>query len=1116
MSHLRRLFRTGHDALVQEQGQSIPPEAPEFAEVQLLRVRCFMEGGQFRKAAEAAGEGASYCGVESDRLALELIGAFADMMERADAARRARVRQKATALAASGSDFAAGLARKLAARLALLEVTLQVRPITDYRVVMQLLAEAREFYREADRMGESREELAMLAETAGKGPFADRAESRRLWELLREEAAEAKDEVDAAKASLALAAITLEASLEQEQPGLVDAAFRAFLPVAQSFEDADFATGDAEVQAVLGRLLLRFGEERGADFLERAAQVFTEARKISAADGAWRDLLLWYQDVGETERSEHAAAQLRALPRIESDLTAFTNGLTRAHAAYVRGDFAAAAAVVEETRQQAVTPGQEASLLLQMVSVLLGRGARPQAVAYAHEAVALLEPAAPCSLLGDALFHLGMALEDAEETPRLWREAAEMDLVCRLPEAAAMRLMNLGQWLAQPQDGQPAPTESAAAAEACYQRAVEILRPGRDRSTLLARGNLAQRRGQSAFLTGDLAGCAPYFTEAEHCFRLGKRNADLAFLLAQQGLVFFQIARGQQRSTLWQEARRRFDEARERFEKQQLFGEEFRMLRLSATSAWEGSASLPETERESWLCAADERFETGAARAEALRAGRRELELFARQDSRENFAREFEAFFEEGFRYFLRVRRRVDRAFLWLERIKARALLDAVAETDGALTPPPGAEAELVARERALLAQRRRLAERGLSTPGDSAFARTRWLETTRQLDALWEQMARRPETASYAALRRGHPVSWPEWRRMLTRESRRPEAMGRAVVSVHFAWPRHPRQEIELIVGRSDWDQPRSVSVPITRETLESFWRACFERGEHALATYLSGDKEDRLWSVRLAGLVEPLAEWIQPGDLVALIPQGTLHRLPLHSLKIAGRPFGERNAIFYAPSASILSFGWERELARSPSVETTRVAVLGCGEATAELAELPQARAEARFVAGLWGVDPLLDAEVTREALAAALREARTVHFSGHGEEAETGWGSALLLTGGTRMTALDLHQIPTRADLVTLSGCRTASNRWSEGDEALGLVPALLYAGAGSVLASHWSVGDGAAEALMRHFYGLLRDPAIRSKAEALRQAVTRLRGEFPMLIDWAAFCLHGDWK
>jgi CHAT domain-containing protein len=57
---------------------------------------------------------------------------------------------------------------------------------------------------------------------------------------------------------------------------------------------------------------------------------------------------------------------------------------------------------------------------------------------------------------------------------------------------------------------------------------------------------------------------------------------------------------------------------------------------------------------------------------------------------------------------------------------------------------------------------------------------------------------------------------------------------------------------------------------------------------------------------------------------------------------------------------------------------------------------------------------------------------------------------------------------------ADLVVLSGCRTALGSEIKGEGLVGLTRGFMYAGTASVVASLWDVRDEATSELMSRFY------------------------------------------
>ena len=110
---------------------------------------------------------------------------------------------------------------------------------------------------------------------------------------------------------------------------------------------------------------------------------------------------------------------------------------------------------------------------------------------------------------------------------------------------------------------------------------------------------------------------------------------------------------------------------------------------------------------------------------------------------------------------------------------------------------------------------------------------------------------------------------------------------------------------------------------------------------------------------------------------------------------------------------------------------------------------------------------------------------------------------------------MTTLDIFNLRLQATLVTLSACNTGQSLIGGGDELLGLLRAFLYAGAASVVVSHWRIDDAATHRVMVAFYQRL--VAGESKAAALRTAQRQSlynAGSLTHPYTWAAFFLVGD--
>lgn len=112
------------------------------------------------------------------------------------------------------------------------------------------------------------------------------------------------------------------------------------------------------------------------------------------------------------------------------------------------------------------------------------------------------------------------------------------------------------------------------------------------------------------------------------------------------------------------------------------------------------------------------------------------------------------------------------------------------------------------------------------------------------------------------------------------------------------------------------------------------------------------------------------------------------------------------------------------------------------------------------------------------------------------------------------------VNLHQAPH----FTLMACASTVQAVTPGDEPLGLVTALLCAGAASVLGTAWPVQSRTARTFTQSFMANLDGTGgdggcdgFLDLAVAVREAVLDLR-DSPKTrtpYHWAAFVLHGSW-
>ena len=254
---------------------------------------------------------------------------------------------------------------------------------------------------------------------------------------------------------------------------------------------------------------------------------------------------------------------------------------------------------------------------------------------------------------------------------------------------------------------------------------------------------------------------------------------------------------------------------------------------------------------------------------------------------------------------------------------------------------------------------------------------------------------------------------------------------------------------------------------------------------------------------------LIQPALGRIR-GERLVIIPHEDLGTIPFQALQDPsdGRFLGERFQISYAPSASVLL-----ALRRSPGLTGGRLLAVADPGITA-------ARPEVEAIAKLFpGRSKVVADELAREAdVKGWVRDYDVIHLSVHGKfDAGEPLLSYLNLGRGGgddgRLTAAEMFGLPLdKSRLVVLSACETGRVEATHGNETLGMVRALIYAGAGTLVLSYWEVDSAATALWMQTFYEAAQS---RPVPEAARAALARVKAkpEYGHPYYWAAFTMIG---
>lgn len=276
------------------------------------------------------------------------------------------------------------------------------------------------------------------------------------------------------------------------------------------------------------------------------------------------------------------------------------------------------------------------------------------------------------------------------------------------------------------------------------------------------------------------------------------------------------------------------------------------------------------------------------------------------------------------------------------------------------------------------------------------------------------------------------------------------------------------------------------------------------------------AGDTGRQLYQTLLA----PLEKDLCPGCRVILVPDQNLYSINFESL-----PAGEGAGSFWIEKANVEIAPSLEYLQDSPGQpRPAGKGLLVMGDPTPVLAEFPKLDYAGREIDSVRSTVGGSGAKILRgpEARADSYAKAQPgdfefIHFSAHATaNTQSPLDSAVILSGTPdrcRLFARDVMSVPLKAQLVTISACRSAGARTYAGEGLVGFAWAFLRAGARNVIAGLWDVNDRSTAQLMSSLYAELARGA--TPADALRAAKLGLihgGGSYAKPYYWAPFQVY----
>ena len=311
------------------------------------------------------------------------------------------------------------------------------------------------------------------------------------------------------------------------------------------------------------------------------------------------------------------------------------------------------------------------------------------------------------------------------------------------------------------------------------------------------------------------------------------------------------------------------------------------------------------------------------------------------------------------------------------------------------------------------------------------------------------------------------------------------------------------------------------------------------------------------------LEPLVQQLVNTTKPGDVLVFCPSSSLHRIPLHSIDVEEddevQPMIYRNPIVYIHSHSVLRRClWNAHEAAEAQSPLKPLIMNGIPDTPKE-AGRSAGRASVQDLATSMNVRPYIKSSGTKANFLSEAPSSRLIHVHSHikwtdadplahsihfapppSATPEAGPPKSVPHSTPTSIQHTNLDTTLTAREIFALSfplgshvsliACSGGLARISPEDEVMGLVPALLHAGASSTLSTLWPIKDRVGAEFSKAFYGSLergRKAALHARGEGRGgvdlakafqdAAIERDKVEREAkTLHWTAFVMHGFWQ
>jgi len=390
-------------------------------------------------------------------------------------------------------------------------------------------------------------------------------------------------------------------------------------------------------------------------------------------------------------------------------------------------------------------------------------------------------------------------------------------------------------------------------------------------------------------------------------------------------------------------------------------------------------------------------------------------------------------------------------------------------------------------------------------------------LRLRHELEALHAKMGEHAELRELLSLRSGRPINFQEAQDIICGFATNPNPANLVFVDWFCC-----NDEIYLTILTGSGPPKCYRTGRLMNEV--GLWKRKYLDTDTGIKECLQTENSEESVLRQLDFLIKPLEENCDPEDILVLSPTAALHAIPLHALWISPHEeLIDRNPVIYCASITTFTQCLQNKDGGQNMENLYQQTLIAVYEQNADTdfnAEEQTAIYEsANHLATKYNMEKVLGRDADQKSLVNAMQRSGWIHYHGHclSSGAEIVDQSLLLADG--KVFVKDFFSISIPSSHITLVACESASQNFVDGDEPLGIVTALLCAGAASVTGTLWALPSAIGRLFTDLLYEEIRSvPSMDAVnlAQALRAVVLEIKGDWRTRQPyyWASFVHHGS--